>query len=130
MSVRRTREIYEWREPRVAWAREEAQYEKNGFFYNLISYPDRLALQQFSFLGSMPHNIDAETEFQCFPKCFPCLPAHATFVADASETQNMFLNFFRNILLPQQMLRTCANRETFWEAMFPQQLMFSRLQGP
>ena len=37
---------------------------------------------------------------------FPCLRARVTFVTDAkfaSEMQKMFLNFFRNILRPQQM---------------------------
>ena len=49
---------------------------------------------------------------------FPCLRAHATFVADAkfaSETQTMFLKFFRNILRPQQMFPqmflVCAARK-------------------
>ena len=45
----------------------------------------------------------------------PCLRAHATFVTDAKfafETQKMFLNFFRNILRPQQMFPRLFATET------------------
>ena len=46
---------------------------------------------------------------------FPCLRTHATFIADAksaSETQKNFLNFFRNILRPQQMFPRLLATET------------------
>ena len=81
---------------------------------------------------------------------FPCLRAHATFVADAkfaSETQKMFLNFFRNILRPQQMPVKCflvcvARKQTICSASHSfarrgnitsnnvSATMFPRLQGP
>ena len=43
----------------------------------------------------------------------------------------MFLNLFRNILLPQQMFPRLRAEETFRETMFPQQCFFvcGRLKG-
>ena len=40
---------------------------------------------------------------------FPRLPARATFVADVSGTQKMFLILVRNILCPQQMFPSLRN---------------------
>ena len=83
---------------------------------------------------------------------FPSLRAHATLVEDAkfaSETQRKFLNFFRNILRPQQsfpkcfLVQVCAARKQnicFASHSFARRgnitsnnvsaTMFPRLRGP
>ena len=58
------------------------------------------------------HNV-ADTLLRI--RMFPCLPAHATFVADTkfvSKTQKMFLISFRNILCRQQMFPSLRSTET------------------
>ena len=50
-----------------------------------------------------------------FPETFPRLRAHATFVAElkfASREAKMFLNVFRNILLPRQLFPRLRAAET------------------
>ena len=64
---------------------------------------------------------------------FPRSRPQETFVAKskfASREQNMFLNLFINILLPQQIFPRLRAEETFRETMFPQQyfLVCGRLQ--
>ena len=55
---------------------------------------------------SLPFKALANEDTLLATQMFPCLPAHATFVADTnfvSGTQKMFLILFRNILCLQQM---------------------------
>ena len=72
---------------------------------NNASFPRKHGARKINLKGPRKRrNIVAETLLRT--QMFPCLRAHATFVADAkfaSEMQKMFLNFFRNILRPQQM---------------------------
>ena len=70
-----------------------------------------------------------------FLEMFPRLRAHATFVEEAK----MFLNIFRNILLPRQMFPRLPSKEAKTIALLPARLriqeifretMFPRLRGP
>ena len=60
----------------------------------------------------------------CGRKCFPVCARTQHLL----QTQQMFLNFFRNILRPQQMFPRLLATETLRATMFPQQL-FPRLRG-